>query len=411
MHVPSAPLDSPLLHEPLTTPGTLFGWTHARSRLALGISGVGVSVVGALLLVLAPSLAASLAIEFARWLGVASSALSLRAAVGTAVLLAALHALLLWPLDLLGGVTVVRRPQPVVPWLLQWVRGVLAMLVIVALSASGLYAGYHLLGAPGVVLASVVLQLVWFAAQGLLARAVGGVQLRSTAPSLRDAADRAGLDGVDVREVDVDDLAAVGGWIGLANTLWVPSRWLHDMPTPALIAQLVRRRITRSSGLRLRGVIGAISWNTIGVAWFALGAQVVPIIPSNVVLFMSGMTLWSFLGVLLLPTPSRRAVFAVDRDAARAIGGDDVMAAIRIIDAQQDDELERPRGVETIFHPVPSRGSREAALVRANPRAPRGAHHLTRLMLGASTSTLGLLGRAVHCNIGRPALWVVFPGD
>jgi hypothetical protein len=32
-------------------------------------------------------------------------------------------------------------------------------------------------------------------------------------------------------------------------------------------------------------------------------------------------------------------------------------------------------------------------------------------MLQLSAGAFGLLGRAVHCNVGRPGLWVLYPGD
>jgi hypothetical protein len=40
-----------------------------------------------------------------------------------------------------------------------------------------------------------------------------------------------------------------------------------------------------------------------------------------------------------------------------------------------------------------------------------GAWHVARLTLFLSWSCLGLLSRAVHCNAGRPELWVLLPTD
>jgi hypothetical protein len=409
--VPSAPLDSVSADLSRATPGSLFGRSHARSRLWLGITGVGTTVVAALTLLLQPDLSSALAIWLSRWVGVEASELSLRAAVGTAVLLTLVHAIALAGLDLLGGVIVVRTPQRIAPWLIAWVRGVVLTVILIGSSAAALFGGYQLLGSGGVVLASLLLHAVWIACQGEVAQLVGGWSVGAASPALARAAEAAGIDPSHVREAHVDDVAAVGGWMGWGQRLWVPSSWITGMTPEALVAQLVRRRIARESGLRMRGLLGAAAWNVIGVAALVFAAALEPIVPSHVVLFMCGMTLWSFIGVLLLPTPSRRAIFATDRDAARTIGADDVVSAIRFIDARQDDEVERSRGIETVFHPVPSRGSREAAIVRANPRAPRGAYHLTRIMLGASVTSLGLLGRSVHCNIGRPSLWVIYPGD
>ncbi|MCU0634892.1 MAG: hypothetical protein MUE41_08470 [Gemmatimonadaceae bacterium] len=389
--------------------GTLFGRSHARSRLWLGITGVGLTVCCALWLVLVPTAASTLAIRLSDLLGVAASAQSLRGAVGTAVLVAWLHALVLFPVDVVGGVIVVREPVPILRWLARWARGLAVTSLVIAASAGALYGGYVLLGTVGVVMAGLVLQVAWVMAQGWLALLTGGVRFVPLSDALRTAVARAELPLEQVREVEADDIGFVGGWIGTAPTLWVPAAWTRGMSRDALASQLVRRRLVLASGLRTRGVLGAIAWNAIGVAWFAIGA---PVLPSNVILFMCGVTLWSFLGVLLLPTPSRRAIFATDRDTARAIGADGVVEAMHFIDARQDDEPTRTRGIETVFHPVPSRASRDEAIMRPNPpNAPRGAYHLTRLMLGGSSAALGLLGRAVHCNVGRPGLWVVYPGD
>jgi hypothetical protein len=407
--VPSSSLDSSFVLPASPAGGTLFGRSHARSRLWLGIAGVGSTVLLALWLVLVPSAASTLAIRIGEVVGVAASAQSLRGTLATVVTVAWLHALLLVPLDLLGGLVVVRERPGVVRWALTWLRGLAVFTLTLLIAASVFYGGYALLGTAGVIVAGLVLQIAWMMGQAWIARLTGGVRVTAMDEALRMAVARAELDPSRVRQVEADDLAFVGGWVGTAPTLWVPARWVREMSPDALASQLVRRRLVLANGLRTRGVVGAIAWNTIGIAWFAAGA---PVLPTNVVLFMCGVTLWSFVGVLLLPTPSRRAIFATDRDTARTIGADGVIEAMHFIDARQDDEPARARGIETIFHPVPSRGSRDDAIVRPNPpNAPRGAYHLTRLMLGASSAGLGLLGRVVHCNIGRPALWVVYPGD
>ena len=41
----------------------------------------------------------------------------------------------------------------------------------------------------------------------------------------------------------------------------------------------------------------------------------------------------------------------------------------------------------------------------------RGAHQATRLALYLSWACLGVLARAVHCNAGRPEVWVLLPSD
>jgi hypothetical protein len=68
--------------------------------------------------------------------------------------------------------------------------------------------------------------------------------------------------------------------------------------------------------------------------------------------------------------------------------------------------------VETIFHPVPARSLRLAALDGTyTPSTALAAHHAARHALYLAWGLLSPLSRAVHCNVGRPALWVIWPGD
>jgi hypothetical protein len=119
-------------------------------------------------------------------------------------------------------------------------------------------------------------------------------------------------------------------------------------------------------------------------------------------------TLWSFVGLLILPTVSRRAVAELDA-YVRAAGVSETLAkaTARALDAHQDDESERLALVETIFHPIPSVRNRDHAAARPAPGGWDAAR--TAVYLGLAGG--GLLGRAVHCNCGRPALWAFLPVD
>lgn len=59
--------------------------------------------------------------------------------------------------------------------------------------------------------------------------------------------------------------------------------------------------------------------------------------------------------------------------------------------------------------PVPSVDNRRR-LTRNSPWS-LGGWHAARTTLFLSWSCLGLLSRAVHCNAGRPELWVLLPTD
>lgn len=68
----------------------------------------------------------------------------------------------------------------------------------------------------------------------------------------------------------------------------------------------------------------------------------------------------------------------------------------------------RPSLIEAIFHPIPSVENR---LNGPRTRGRIGFWDLARTSIFISLAGLGLLGRAVHCNCGRPSLWVFLPTD
>jgi len=81
---------------------------------------------------------------------------------------------------------------------------------------------------------------------------------------------------------------------------------------------------------------------------------------------------------------------------------------IEMLDDLQDRERQRGPFIEVIFHPVPSVQSR-----LRGPRAAgvKGCWDAARSAVYMSIAGIGLLGRAVHCNCGRPSLWVFLPID
>ena len=131
--------------------------------------------------------------------------------------------------------------------------------------------------------------------------------------------------------------------------------------------------------------------------------------PPAPIAFSLWFTLWSFLGLLVLPTFSRRGVAEVDaRLLAEGTTPDELNAITRTLDRRQDSEPARPGWVERIFHPIPSVNNREAP---TGGTPPRGAWDAARTAVFVSAAGLGLLGRAVHCNCGRPALWAFLPTE
>ncbi len=382
--------------------------TFARARLLLGISGVGASVIMAasLLLFVIPGSALSTSPEQPLLRAVVSVALVMM--VGIAAFL---------PFDMLGGAALVRQRAPLPVFLARWVRGATVQLVVWMLCAAILMISARTRGVIGAIGSFVLLQFVLAALRAPFARLIADLHEREIPDTLRIASQRAKIDLDQLLVLDSADEAFVGGWTGVwARRLVIPARWLQ-LPEHALVAALYRRRIIAESGAHLRGVLGAIAWNTLGLALvLALtGADVGT--AAGMLTMAAGMTLWAFVGVLLLPTPSRAAVFAVDAVTAHKVGTSAVREAIDRLDRWQDDEPQRSVRVETIFHPVPSRNARHARLITLAPTdgtpvvRTMHAHHLARHALWLGWASLSPISRAVHCNVGRPSLWAMFPGD
>lgn len=238
---------------------------------------------------------------------------------------------------------------------------------------------------------ALLLALSLTAAQLQLALLVGGIQregdrLRASDPSF------------------------VGGIVGLPvlDRALLSAAW--DDETAEV--ERVRRETVRRSGSRACGVALALGFDLAGLALVLSATSASAVSVAGIATLSLWATLWSFLGLIVLPSLSRRAVGAADLAAVRdGVDPLDLVVALRKLDALQEDEPRRSRLVETVFHPVPSLGRRVAAVERGTgPELPQ-PWHTARTALFLSWTSLGLLSRAVHCNCGRPALWVLFPGD
>jgi hypothetical protein len=376
---------------------------HARARLRLGMGGVGAQLLLAL---------TAVALDLpGRWLPwEIDQPLPIAAACAVAGLLPAV--LLQLPFDVAGGLRARRAAPDARRWRREWARGVGTQLLVWLLALAALMAGARIAGAAGAFAAGVLAQLVLLGVRGTLARCAADLPDADGATSaiVARAAREVGMPAVRIRVVAAEDPSFVGGWTGArARTLVVPARWA-TLSRRALAAQLARRASTRRASHHY-GVLLALAWNAAGLALALWGAGVDARAAAGVVTLVALVVPWSFLGLLLLPTPSRTAVLAADAGAARVVGPGAVQDAIAALDAWQDHEPTRTRLVETIFHPVPARLRRMAAL--RDGRAPRGAgaHQAARHALYLAWGLASPLSRAVHCNVGRPALWVLFPGD
>ncbi|MEE2939780.1 MAG: hypothetical protein VX460_05300 [Planctomycetota bacterium] len=382
--------------------------TYARARLRLGITGVGVFVVLS---------AAAAAGGLPGALFGASSGGLLQDAARLAIWLAG-AAVLALPFEFLGGHALPARFDRDHPelrdWVIGWLRGALIVVLVMSLSgalliAAGRYGGR--VGAVGMMMLIAVL-LVGF--QSRLALLVGG--LRRVRPALEEVETELRVMNVippPMYVVDSRDEGFTGGIAGLptAERIILPVRWVGTFDARTLALLVARRTAVVERGLRALGLAGAIAWTgaAFALASLAPGAGVtsVPELLTTSLWF----TVLSFIGLLVLPTPSRAAALAADAFVLEGLEDrrDELVAALGALDRLADDEPERSPGVERTFHPVPSLGSRTRALEA--PRAERAPWHLARTAIYLSIAGLNPLHRLVHCNAGRPDLWVFMPAD
>ncbi len=375
---------------------------YGRARLWLGISAVGTIVT-----------AASLALAFGlprMAAGLVESTLA-----GQVSFLAgffALYALVHIPFDVLGGYLLPKRfgrPHPAAAnFTATLLRGMAVHTLVLAVIGLCILMAARAYGVPGAVGAGILGSLVLLVVRSPLSRCMAALRPTVTACepiALRGKSLRAGF-------MASADQGFTGGIDGVLapRSVMIPERWTTLLGTAALEVVRRRQQFAVLTGSWLRGRLLALLFTWIGIAIAAgmVGGDRIGTAPGVVEMSLV-FTLWSFLGLLVLPTPSRAGVAEVD-GAVRQSGIDErlVDETIRKLDTLQDAEVERPTGVELVFHPIPSVQSRIEGPRRRYVRGFLGA---ARSAVYLSASGLGLLGRAVHCNCGRPALWVFLPSD
>ncbi len=381
--------------------------TYGRSRLWIGISGVGFLVLGAL---------------FSLLIGLPHLGLPLHSrAVGADVLwLAAIllaYTMVHWPFDWVGGYWLpcqfgrLCHLLPAFVW--ACIRGTWVQMAVMLASASLTLTAGRMGGRVAATATVFALMLLLLAMQGWLARAVGGLHLRD--PDLSAVAARLRSWSLEMPRVTV--LAGIdpgfsGGITGLPGLerIVIPAQWLQHLDTETIALEIGRRTGAIQTGSRLRGIGVALAWN-LGGFWLASGMPGAGFATlADYLTVVLWFTLWSFLGLLILPSLSRPGVLELDRFMReRGVSQAVFERAISELDQLQDDEPNRPVAVESIFHPIPSVTNRTRAW--AADAKPIGAWHAARMALFLSWPALGLLGRAVHCNSGRPELWVMLPAD
>ncbi|MCX6593728.1 MAG: hypothetical protein NTZ56_19605 [Acidobacteria bacterium] len=381
--------------------------TYARSRLWLGISGVG-------FFVLLASLALVTRLPY-RLLPVTQLPLWQELLWVSAVLAA--YTVLSWPFDFLGGYhlpcTHARMCQMLPAFVWTCVRGAAGHCTVTLIGAGVLLTAGRAGGRLAAVGAAAVLMIALVVLQAPISRLVGGLhRVRADLSAVEAVLQKWKMPVPPIlvfRGVDGGFSGGVAGFPGVTHIV-IPDHWLRHLAPEEVAVEIVRRYGAVATGSRARGVLLAMAWNLSGL-WLATYQPLANFDSvAGLVSLALAFNAWSFLGLLVLPTLSRAGVLEADAFARKA----GVPAAwfdrtISSLDQMQDDEPARPDGIETIFHPIPSVARRQQEFSAAGEHW--GAWHAARMALYLSWGSMGLLARAVHCNSGRPELWVMLPAD
>ncbi|MFM8577987.1 MAG: SDR family oxidoreductase [Planctomycetaceae bacterium] len=376
---------------------------YGRARLWLGMSGVGTMVVLALTAIITDAPRSLLPTEEAS-LGDAIAGLA-----GFVTGYAAVHL----PFDWFGGYLLPRwygrRHPALATFLASLTRGIVVHSAILFASATTLLLAGRLAGIAGVIAGASAIVVFLLRARIAIATAMARLDLT---PSLPLADERQAIVTLPAYMGESDDEGFTGAVVGVLRPRLhlLPMRWRDALDPESFAVAVGRRQMAVDTGSWQRGRWLAITFTLVGVitAAILIGDRRLAT-AEGIVSFSLIFTLWSFLGLLTLPTPSRRGVIEVDQSVLADGCRRDVMArTIESLDDLQDRERQRSSLIETIFHPVPS--------VQSRLRGPRsagasGCWDAARTTVYLGIAGLGLLGRAVHCNAGRPALWVFLPID
>jgi len=376
---------------------------YGRARLWLGMSAVGTLVTLA---------AVALVLGLTGMIAPATEASPLNQVVGLLGFIL-IYAAVQIPFDIFGGFVLPlrygRSRPPLGRFFLSLARGVAAHSAVLFGVASALMFAGSYGGIAGTVAAGATLTLLLLRGRVALASVVAPLDLT---PSESRAASTDDRSRSPVVMADSPDEGFTGAVVGVFRPRFhlIPAKWQQVLGTDGLEVAVNRRCLAVKTGSWRRGRLLALLFTVAGLAAAAMvvGPARLGTVAGTVELSL-WFTLWSFLGLLTLPTLSRRGVAEVDeRLRLEGCPWEAMEKTTRALDDLQDGERDRPALVEAIFHPVPS--------VNLRLRGPHADGRLgfwdaARTAVFLSVAGLGLLGRAVHCNCGRPSLWVFLPAD
>lgn len=258
---------------------------------------------------------------------------------------------------------------------------------------------------------AMTLGLIWFRSRLMLLRESTCEHLKKKLELAVEVAKIWNAPLSNVLPVSHRDPSFTGGIVGFGKNsiIIVPTDWVGRMSASDLAALITRRSLAIQSGSYSRGLAIAAIWNLSGLvlcASFLPGAGVGTV--AQLATTLSGFAIWSFVGLLVLPTSSRKASLQMDYSLAKLGAPRDVIvSSARWVDDTQDSEPHRPKWIERIFHPIPSVDNRRPSQKVSGPTA----WNVARNSLFLSWACAGFLARAVHCNLGKPELWTMLPSD
>jgi len=310
---------------------------------------------------------------------------------------------LLLPFDFIGGMLIPTAFESQTPKFSRSLRRWMRSVGIQLLFYSGTFFIYlqigREIGAPFLIAMFAALQIALLASQELIWRSM--------------TSQRAGHAGYGATLfVPHSDQRFTGGITGLPGfeSLLIPAEWRTRLKPSYLNMLVRRRRAARDSGGRLRGILGAMLWNiTSFTAAIVLSGGVIACVADLVTVFL-WFLMFSFVGLLVLPTLNRQSVFALDRYVAVRVGKAELEEAICEMDQLTEQDPTRSASAESVFQPIPCPERRLLSL------AKEGSHYVpawnvARTALFLSWAFGGPLARAVHCNVGRPEMWAILPTD
>ena len=379
MTPPSAP-DAPNT-PPNEHPMTVQQRDNARRRLALGISNVGFWVLTATV----------------GLIGTVSERLPAPKPVDLAVLLIS-AVTVQSAFDWVGG-TLLMPANPNSPqrFLFPWIRAVIIHTALLTLSGALCYGNFLL--CKDFCLAVTITSCTLFASRKRLLQWVAGT---SAQPS------RSGNTPVLIADSSDPSFTGDSCRLGLRSIPLLPARWTSCLTKSQLETVTFRRQWFIKNHLPLKAFACSLAWNLSGcwVGSLLLHLRERPI-EQALLLQSVWMTLWSFVGLLVLPTLSRSSVFAADY--ATSVNGFDAASWIRKYPSLTGEDGNAKSIMQRLFYPIPSTNERLRAL--GKPARLPVLGNVARTNLFLSPSALTLLGRSVHCNVGRPELWIFPPTD